>query len=130
LIVQGVLLLVAFFWGIALWIGKTGLIAWLDSMPPTCPLRVWFGFKCAFCGMTHALIHFLFFDLQSAFTENLLSVPLFVLSLSGLVIFAIRPGSRDGLQGWIQRSALGKSGALSAIGLLAGYAILRNLAKI
>jgi hypothetical protein len=80
--------------------------------------------------MTHALIHFLFFDLQSAFTENLLSVPLFVLSLSGLVIFAIRPGSRDGLQGWIQRSALWKSGVLGAIGFLAGYAILRNFAKI
>ncbi len=108
---------VVLIWGGALWIGKDALLGWLDSLPPTCPLKSWFGFKCAFCGMTHAMIRILFFDFRGATAENLLSVPLAGVSLTVLGLAAFSPVRL------IHRKGL----AWSALGILCSYAIFRNI---
>jgi hypothetical protein len=101
-------------------VGKDTLLHALNAFPPTCPTRIFFGIKCAFCGMTHALIHFVFFDWKAAFFENALAIPLFVLISAWIVLMSVRP----------ERFNSPRLSALPAgigIGILMAYSILRNL---
>ncbi len=57
-------------------VGENWAFGFLDGLPPSCPFRILTGFPCAFCGMTHAFLHAVFFDWQGAYQANALSIPL------------------------------------------------------
>jgi|GEM_PF-6953792 len=90
---------------------KQALMDRLDSLPPVCPVRIFLGLKCAFCGMTHAFIHLLYLDVREAFAANALSIPLAM----GLLLWPLI---------WKFRS---RQAALWGLLVLSGYAVLRNL---
>jgi hypothetical protein len=101
-------------------IGEKRAFGFLDDLPPSCPLKIFTGFPCAFCGMTHAFLHAVFFDWQKAFQANALSLPMMagllvlVLLLSLGVPLRVSPRFRAKLP-W------------AAFGILMGYALMRSI---
>ena len=65
------------FFGLLYLIGLRGKVV--------CPIRAWFGFSCAGCGMTRAFMAVLRGDLIAAVHYNIMSVPLFL----GIALYAI-----------------------------------------
>ena len=100
-------------------LGESAVLAILDASPKVCPLRLFFGLKCAFCGMTHAFVYFVFLDFKSATSENLFSVPFLMgsLSLSGFLAFRPDPWS----------DPTRKRAALLAFFIALTYTVARNL---
>ena len=95
---------------------ETGLL-WI---PIRCPLKQWTGLRCAFCGMTHSWLAILRGEVPRAFQENILGPPLFL----GFLVLCIwiGLGKPFPLQSESRRKSL-----LSALIVLVGYSILRNL---
>jgi hypothetical protein len=117
-------------WVVFLRVGKPGVMGWLDSLPPACPLKIWFGIKCAFCGMTHAMVHLLYFDFGEAIRSNLLALPLFFTSIVVLLFLATRSWHQAGSGTHLLAKEKGKGGMWTALGILAAYAVIRNFIPI
>jgi hypothetical protein len=58
----------------------------LHLLPYRCPLLLFTGLKCAFCGMTHSWIAMFRGEIKSAFNENAMGPVLWVLFFLILVI--------------------------------------------
>ncbi len=97
---------------------KEILLSHLDSLPPVCPLRIFLGLKCAFCGMTHAFVHLLYLDFHEAYKANALSIPL----ATGLVLAPLFMLIR-----YPWRPKLSSRGVALSILVLGVYAVFRNL---
>jgi hypothetical protein len=97
---------------------KESLLAHLDSLPPVCPLKIFLGLKCAFCGMTHAFVHLLYLDFHEAYKANALSIPLATGLLLAPLFMIIR---------YPWRPKLSSRGVVLSILVLGVYAVFRNL---
>ncbi|MBU6154500.1 MAG: DUF2752 domain-containing protein [Bdellovibrionales bacterium] len=121
-----ILVIVVLLWGVAIQIGRDTLLRLLDSMPPSCPVKIWLGFKCAFCGMTHAFLHLVFFDIASARQDNPLSLPFFVVGVMALIFSAVLPARSRNLFFRISASIDRVRFLWSSAILLIAFAVLRN----
>ncbi len=106
---------------IAYGVHRLGVESILDDISrfgQRCPVLLYTGWKCGFCGMTRAFIHLFDGGWRAALGLNLLSIPVFI-----------------GIPGVLLGLALRRSAAIHtppilpvvAFSILATYAVLRNL---
>ena len=92
----------------------------LTESPLICPLKRFTGLKCAFCGMTHAWIALFQGRFAEAWQQNILSIPLFSVIVTLLVLAALKKLPNFALR--TRRNA-----GIASLSILMLYAILRNL---
>ena len=93
--------------------------AFLDALPSLCLFRRFTGLLCPGCGMTHALIALLEFDVAKAYRANALS-PFF---FGGLLLWGIVRLTRPQLA----RHAFNRPVLIAIFAIALTYGIGRNL---
>jgi ABC-type amino acid transport system permease subunit len=89
----------------------------LKAIPYRCPLRWVTGWKCAFCGMTHSWISIFRGDLSTAYQENILGIPLLIITIFFLIIYSLKKKMTINLKAFIA----------VCLAFMIVYAIVRNI---
>jgi hypothetical protein len=89
----------------------------LTAIPYRCPLKLFTGFECAFCGMTHSWIAILRGEWMQAVRFNFLGPAVFLAAVGVAIAILARVDLQKKIRPWM---------GVVAIVVLAGYTVIRN----
>jgi hypothetical protein len=95
--------------------------SFLSAIPYRCPLKLFTGLDCAFCGMTHSWIAILRGEWSEALRFNVLGPFVWVLAVGSALAVVAGVKIETKIKPWM--------GAVS-LTVLIGYFVIRNLLRI